>query len=44
VDVPKVIEEDTIEYQFVYQLEDLVQDHLTRIVDITVTETTLLGA
>lgn len=43
VDVPKVIEQDIIEYQFIYKLDDLIEDHITRIVDITVSETTILG-
>lgn len=31
VDIPKKREVDTIEYQFTYQLDDLIEDHLTRI-------------
>lgn len=30
-DSPKVIEEDTIEYDFVYELEDLVASHVARV-------------
>lgn len=34
LDIPKEIPEDTIEYQFVYELEDLIQDHVKRITTI----------
>lgn len=31
LDVPKQLEEDTTEYQFVYQLDELVDNHLARV-------------
>lgn len=31
LDTPKIIPEDLIEYEFVYNMDDLVQDHLARI-------------
>ena len=43
VDLVKDREEDIIKYQFTYQLEDLIQDHLERITVETLTETTILG-
>jgi len=42
MDVPKEIEEDVIDYQFVYNLDDLVQDHLERIVEVSLEEVTIL--
>jgi len=32
LDQYKEIPEDTIEYQFIYNMDDLIQDHLKRIV------------
>jgi len=42
LDVPKKIEKDVIDYQFVYSLDELVQDHMQRIQDIAFMETTIL--
>lgn len=33
MDVPKVLEEDTIQYDFTYELDDIIQEHLLRVKD-----------
>ena len=41
-DVLKKIPVDEVEYQFVYELQDLIDDHLKRIVNVNLLETTIL--
>lgn len=41
-DILKKLEEDLIEYQFTYSLEELIQDHLERIVQVEEAKATIL--